>query len=258
MVCTLRLGIAVACLCSCAVALAQVGLSNTTPVPFETVRVRIARGVVGNFPQRSQYPVLDEAATRISMAGGKITVTLRMLGNFDFNEIPPSEPVDLAIGQFPPGSYDVEVLRELPDGTPAGSIGTASFTIGAPPAWLAPAINYSGIWWNPDESGWGLNLIQHGSGVIFATWFVYGADGKPVWYVVPDGTWSSVRDYIGPVYRTTGPVPGSSFDPSKVSVTRVGTAHLYFNWNGTGLANAGVEMNLDSGRVFKLITPQAF
>jgi len=158
-----------ASLCASTAALAQVSVSNASPVPLETVRVQIARGVVGNFAQRSQYPVVDEAATRISMAGGKITVTLRMLGNFDFNELPPSEPVDLSIGQFPRGSYTVEVLRELPDGTPAGTIGTTSFAVGAAPAGLAPPINYSGIWWNPDESGWGLNLIQHGSGVIFAT-----------------------------------------------------------------------------------------
>jgi hypothetical protein len=235
-------------------AVAQIALSNAAPVPLETVRLQIAEGVVGH---GVHLQMIDETATRIAMSGNRISVTLRMSGT-DFDEMPPSQPVDLSLGQFPKGQYTVEVLRELPDGTPAGTIGTASFTVGPAPAWLAPPINYTDIWWNPAESGWGLNVIQHGSGVIFATWFVYGADGKPTWYVMPDGQWNTANEYTGRVYRTTGPPPSAAFDPSTVTRTQVGYATLTFNVNGLGIQQAMVVMNLDRGRIAKFITPQSF
>src|SRR5215831_3630119 len=32
--------------------------------------------------------------------------------------------------------------------------------------------NFSDLWWNPAESGWGVNLQQQGN-ILFATWFTY-------------------------------------------------------------------------------------
>lgn len=66
-------------------------------------------------------------------------------------------------------------------------------------------IDYTDMWWNPAESGWGVNLVQ-GNNVIFATFFIYDQNGAPVWYTgilnrgandvftgtvyaVPAGTW---------------------------------------------------------------------
>jgi hypothetical protein len=74
-------------------------------------------------------------------------------------------------------------------------------------------------------------LIQHPSGVIFATMFVYGADGGPAWYVVPDARWVTEGAFFGgSLYRTTGPqvCDGNQpaclpFDPSRVTRTLVGT-----------------------------------
>ena len=42
--------------------------------------------------------------------------------------------------------------------------------------------NMTDMWFNPAESGWGLNLIHQGD-TLFATLFVYGPDGQPRWYV---------------------------------------------------------------------------
>jgi hypothetical protein len=39
-------------------------------------------------------------------------------------------------------------------------------------------------WWNPAESGWGVNIILQNS-VVFATFFVYDANRNPVWYTAP-------------------------------------------------------------------------
>jgi lysyl endopeptidase len=91
------------------------------------------------------------------------------------------------------------------------------------------AIDYTDLWWNPAESGWGLNLIQHPSGIIFGVWYTYGADGKRTWYVIPSGSWTSSNVYTGPVYATSGPAYNGPFDPALVRRTQVGSATFTFS-----------------------------
>jgi hypothetical protein len=40
--------------------------------------------------------------------------------------------------------------------------------------------NRSDTWWNPNESGWGLQLTEAGE-AIFAAWYTYASDGRPQW-----------------------------------------------------------------------------
>jgi len=46
----------------------------------------------------------------------------------------------------------------------------------------AQAVDYTDLWWNANESGWGVALTQD-VGMIFAAWYTYDASGNPVWYV---------------------------------------------------------------------------
>ncbi len=80
------------------------------------------------------------------------------------------------------------------------------------------------IWWNPNESGWGINMINTGD-FIFATMFVYGADGKPTWFAagLEKGFYTSGPTFSGDLYATTGPYFGGSFDPDAVTRRKVGT-----------------------------------
>lgn len=48
-----------------------------------------------------------------------------------------------------------------------------------------PAIDYTDLWWNSNESGWGLSISQQFN-IVFAAWYTYDADGKPIWYVAPN------------------------------------------------------------------------
>ena len=41
--------------------------------------------------------------------------------------------------------------------------------------------DFSDLWWNANESGWGVTVTQQRE-VAFFTFFIYGADGKPAWY----------------------------------------------------------------------------
>ena len=67
-------------------------------------------------------------------------------------------------------------------------------TIGLPTA--AHANNYQDLWWNPSESGWGINIAQQGD-VMFATWFIYGASRQPTWIFLSRAERSGAQGNVG-------------------------------------------------------------
>src|SRR5262249_6206180 len=92
-----------------------------------------------------------------------------------------------------------------------------------------PPVNYTGLWWNPSESGWGV-AVTHQFGVMFIAWYVYDAAGKPVWYVASNCNLNAAQNgCAGTLYRTTGPAFGSAFNPSQVQVSAAGTVSLSFS-----------------------------
>jgi carboxyl-terminal processing protease len=60
----------------------------------------------------------------------------------------------------------------------------------------------TGLWWNSDESGWGVTLTQQYD-VIFATLFTYDDDGAPTWYFASDCR-VTANGCSGELYRATG------------------------------------------------------
>jgi len=88
------------------------------------------------------------------------------------------------------------------------------------------ATNYTDMWFNPSESGWGVNLTQDYNGPIFATFFVYAASGAPTW-VVSLLTFDPVSgEYAGTLYETASgaPLTSQTFSPAAVQTNNVGTA----------------------------------
>lgn len=88
--------------------------------------------------------------------------------------------------------------------------------------------NYTAMWWNAAEGGWGLNIAHQGD-VLFPMWFTYNAQGQLQWYAVSGATLQADGSYRGEVFRFTGKpfnqiVGGQAFNQS----TRVGTATLRF------------------------------
>ena len=87
----------------------------------------------------------------------------------------------------------------------------------------AAKVDRQGMWWNPAESGWGINVVQQAD-LAFITWFVFGQDGMPTWFVsAMRGT--SGTSFAGDLYTGTGaPYDASSFsmDPALL----VGTATI--------------------------------
>lgn len=98
--------------------------------------------------------------------------------------------------------------------------------------------DWTDLWYNPAQSGWGLSLSQHGNNV-FGVWYTYDAARNPLWLVIPGGTLASAT-FSGKMYQTTGPGIGADpFDPSKVAVSEVGTATVSLA-SGTAMAPASV------------------
>lgn len=94
-------------------------------------------------------------------------------------------------------------------------------------------VDFTDLWYNPAESGWGVNLIQQNN-TIFATLFVYGADSSARWYVASN-LQGSGNTYNGTLYQTTGPFfAAGSFNSAAVTTTAVGSMTINFNSVGTG------------------------
>jgi cytochrome c553 len=98
-----------------------------------------------------------------------------------------------------------------------------------PPPDPVPTRDYTDLWYGGEsQSGWGFNVMQHGTNVIFGVMYTYDASNRPLWFVLPGGSWVTSTRFVGKWYRVTGPAANGAFDSSRVKVTEVGTAELEF------------------------------
>jgi hypothetical protein len=105
-------------------------------------------------------------------------------------------------------------------GTPSAQLGALSQDV-------------SDLWWNPSESGWGIQLNQMG-GVVFATLYVYDASNRPTWFTAQLSAAQGSGQYTGPLYSSTGPYYGAgSFNAGSVTRTQVGTMTFAMQSDGT-------------------------
>jgi hypothetical protein len=97
--------------------------------------------------------------------------------------------------------------------------------------------NYHDLWWNPVDSGWGINIAHQGD-TLFATYYTYDASGKPEWYVMSNteriDAGAQMTGFSGPMLRPTGPGYDATWDSSKVVLTEVSSATFLFNAAGQG------------------------
>lgn len=117
--------------------------------------------------------------------------------------------------------------------------------------------DYTDLWWNPAENGWGVNVIQQGD-TLFATFFVYSTSGAPSWYVASGMTFTGQQGgapvFSGKLYQTNGPWFGGAFDPAVVGVREVGTATFTFS----SITAGALTYLVDGQRVDKNVTRQTW
>jgi hypothetical protein len=124
-----------------------------------------------------------------------------------------------------------------------------------PPGNVAPPVDYSDLWWNAAESGWGVSLTQQ-YGVIFAAMYSYTANGSPTWYVVSNCALAT--DYkrcSGDLYSVAGGEQITSVwkGTGKVAA-KVGVANFVF-----GDASAGtMSFTINGVQGTKAIVRQPF
>lgn len=120
----------------------------------------------------------------------------------------------------PATSYDYTVAaRDAAGNWSAPSPVVAKATTAATP--------YLGLWWNPDESGWGMSVTQHRT-TLFVAIFTYEVGGVPTWYVMSDCPLQNTG-CTGSLYRVTGGVrPTASWSGAGLNVQNVGNGTLSF------------------------------
>jgi hypothetical protein len=110
-----------------------------------------------------------------------------------------------------------------------------------------PAANYTDMWYLPAESGWGVSFVQHaGTSQVFAVWYTYDpreadattpSNSRPMWLVMPGGSWTSPTTLTGAAYVTNG----EPFESGRITgLTRVGT----FTFNFQNASNATFAYNI--------------
>lgn len=117
-----------------------------------------------------------------------------------------------------------------------------------------PAVNFTDLWWNPAESGWGMT-VTHQPGNMFLAWFVYDTNRKPTWFVSTCPTNAAGTSCSGTLLRVTGPPFGAIFDTTQVHATTAGTVSLSFTDPDNGVLTYSVD---GAGSGTKNITREIF
>ena len=191
------------------------------PTSFQLVNLRIQSDAC-NFDPWPVRVTLEDNTFRVTTEGDNCS--------------PPGPPrsVDVRLGMLPAGDYRVEVLK-YPRLYPNNVAETLTFQVRDPaeimifPPPVRPLTDYSGLWYDPRESGWGLSLHQSPGHTVFGLLFVYDANRQPEWYSFQGGRWTSSTMWTASVFRTTGPaMTAAAFDTAQVSYVPAGTVSIDF------------------------------
>jgi hypothetical protein len=217
----LRLAATAAILAAAPLACGASTLTPSQPSAFDLVNLRMT----------VDDCAFNMASVNVAMANNVITLTHQ-----PNNCLVAGSPivVDVRLGSFPVGSYRVNVYASATPmmGMAVESIafevrGRPEIAIFPPPP--HPITDYSGVWYNPAESGWGVSFHQGAGNSTFAMLFVYSGSSQPEWYSIQGGRWTSTTTWTGTIYRTTGPsLSLSVFDPRLVAYFESGTAGFDF------------------------------
>lgn len=197
------------------------------PLELETLRVRIPGSV------------FDQTAAllqRVSMPGGNRIMVDLQCGDPCISLLPPEMPErDIVLGQFPVGEYTLEVFLTT-SGQPATSarllgrrlvvVSERAVTPGAhrPPN----RYDFTDLWWDPNESGWGLSIYQRPDDTLFAAFYTYDSDHRAAFYTIQGGQWIDCATYVARLYRTTGSPALGPHDARDRTVSDVGPVQLHF------------------------------
>src|SRR5690606_32175309 len=124
----------------------------------------------------------DSLTVTVRSTGGAILATLATFSNLDATAgWVQSTPYDLSAFS---GQTVRLVFAATNDFSEITSFRIDDVTLAGTVA--ASGANHTGLYYNPSESGWGINVSQQGD-IAFATLFTYDTDGAPLWLVMSRG-----------------------------------------------------------------------
>jgi hypothetical protein len=123
------------------------------------------------------------------------------------------------------------------------------FVQGTTPA----ATDYSGLWWNASEAGWGVALTRQVN-TAFATIYTYDANGQPKWYVASDCPMIG-SGCKGELYSVSGGAPlTTAWSTTGLKIDKVGSLNLDFS----DLNKGTMTFTLNGANGSKAITRSEF
>jgi hypothetical protein len=207
---------------SAACAASLVGVYPASPVAGEPFLFVVA-GNTGSSPAAVTSQSLSIEGTNLVVS---LSVTEAGFSVPGFWEAP------VGVNGLPAGTYQI-VVKVGEASQVALPVNLGSLTVqpsagSASPAYTALSSN----WFNGNESGWGVNVIQGSSGGLFAVWLDYAPScvfRSPLWLVMPTGMWISPTEFHGLLYQTSGSGMDAAWDPSKMTAVPVGVLSMKFN-----------------------------
>lgn len=124
------------------------------------------------------------------------------------------------------------------------------------------ANDWSGMWWVPTESGWGVSINQSGS-IMFVTMYAYDSSGNPSWYVASNcavtfGQFPATDSCVGDLYQVTGGTAATKpWNGANKIVTKVGSVSLIFPYTSFG-PPAKFQFSINGITITKNISQQLF
>jgi hypothetical protein len=159
-------------------------------------------------------------------------------GSYDSRAFKMGEVVGTGSLSFPSadaGRFDY-VVRGLAGGKNIERFvfGTRSLDVPSPHAGM--------FWGGPGQDGWGVSIQEQGAS-LFATWYTYGPDGKPIWFYMSGGRWTTPTTYSGDLFRSTGAawLGNQSYSSSNTHPVKVGTLTLAFQGNDAATMTSTVD-----------------
>lgn len=201
-------------------AFAASALVPAQPTSFETVNLRMTVDSCAYSP----------STVRVSQSSNVIRVTQRLNNCFAAGT---PQPVDVRLGAFPSGDYRVEIFV-TPDPAASAPVETLSFQVRDPaeiaifPPPPRPLTDYTGLWIDMADPGWGISLCQGPTHTVFGLLFTYDGQRQPEWYSLQGGRWTSATTWTATAYRTTGPALWSAPAVSLISYDNAGTVLFDF------------------------------
>ena len=202
------------------------------PTSADNIRFSYRRTCSSYLPYKANPYQVSMAQNNITVQLGDIVPQIVVCPG----PVPPFEEFD--VGRLPAGNYTLTLIGSANYVPNLILIDHAPFTVtDARTTKRAPYArrDYSGHWWDPNDSGWGLFIWQGGSAdVVLAAWFTYTPDGKPMWYVFQSTFETSTSTLIADLLQTSRAPGSTSPPPAPTAYNVVGSASLDFTNFGSG------------------------